>query len=124
MRKFGPKSLLRLTAGTTLLDAQLAAVGRFLPGAQSVVVTGFEAERVHKELPPGVMAVENELYDDFNVGRSLELGGPRLRPPPPPRPVRGPGPGRHLPGGGAAEGLVGLFGAGGQGRGWHQRRPW
>jgi hypothetical protein len=74
MRKFGPKALLRLSAGTTLLGAQLAAVAKFLPGAQPVVVTGFEAERVHKELPPGVMAVENESYDDFNVGRSLELG--------------------------------------------------
>jgi hypothetical protein len=74
MRKLGPKALLSLSAGTTVLGAQLAAFARDLPGSQPVLVVGYESERVIREVPPHVMVVENELYEDCGIGRTLEIG--------------------------------------------------
>jgi hypothetical protein len=74
MRQLGPKALYRLPGGGTVLSRLLGLVRDRLPASQPVVVAGFEADRVFRALPPGVMGVENELYDDYGVGRSIEVG--------------------------------------------------
>lgn len=73
MKSFGPKALIELDHQQTLLGRQLRILkGRF-PGADVVVVVGFEGERIVRSLPEGVRVVENENYTDTNVARSLGL---------------------------------------------------
>jgi hypothetical protein len=74
MKSYGPKALIEVGSGQTVLGRQLAVLGRVFPGADIVVVVGFEAERVVRHLPGGVRVVENECYEATNVARSLEIG--------------------------------------------------
>lgn len=74
MKSYGPKALIEVTPGQTILSRQLRILRDKFPGADIVVVVGFEGERVVRSLPPGVRVVENELFETTNVARSLLMG--------------------------------------------------
>jgi len=73
MRSYGPKSLLALGDGRTVLRRQIDLSRAAFPGSDVCVVVGYESERVIRSLPAGVRSVENELYDDTSVVRSILL---------------------------------------------------
>lgn len=74
MKSYGPKALIELRRGQTILGRQIAILRSHFPSADVVVVVGFEADRVLRTLPPDVISVENELHSVTNVARSLDLG--------------------------------------------------
>lgn len=74
IKSLGPKALIELRPGETVLGRQLALVQRVLPLAEVVVVLGHEADRIYRTLPARVRAVESELHETTNVARSLDLG--------------------------------------------------
>jgi choline kinase len=74
MKSFGPKALLPLGDGRTVLRRQIDTVRQVWPGADVVVVVGYDAERVVKTLPAGVRVVENEHYEETGAARSVAMG--------------------------------------------------
>ena len=73
MKSYGAKSLIELRAGETVITRQLKLLNERFPRADFFVVTGFEADRIYRHLPPWVRVIENEKYDETNVTRSLDL---------------------------------------------------
>jgi choline kinase len=74
MRSYGPKCLVQLADGRTVLRRQIDLVRQLCPRVDIVVVVGFEAERVIRTLPAGVRVVENEHYEETGVARSIAMG--------------------------------------------------
>ena len=74
MKSYGPKALIELRQGETILSRQVAILRKKLPLADFIVVAGFEADRVYRQFLPSVRVVENEFYEETNVARSLDIG--------------------------------------------------
>lgn len=74
MKSYGPKSLLPLSPGRTVIRRQIDTIRHVWPGVDIVVVVGFDADKVIKTLPDGVRVVENERYEDTSVVRSITMG--------------------------------------------------
>lgn len=74
MRSYGPRSLLSLPDGRTIVRRQIDMVRQAYPGAEILVVVGHEAEKVVRHLPAGVRVVENEHHEDTGPARSIALG--------------------------------------------------
>jgi choline kinase len=74
MKSYGPKALITLRNEQTVIQRQLQIINRLYPAAEVIVVLGFEADRVKKELPPHVKVVENHIYEETNVAYSIHLG--------------------------------------------------
>lgn len=73
MKSYGPKSLVELANGQTVIARQLELIKVTFPTSDVVVVVGYEADKLCKHLPQYVRTVENELYEYTNVSRSIEL---------------------------------------------------
>jgi choline kinase len=74
MKSYGPKPLIDLDGRRTVLSRQLEIITRVYPLADIVVVVGYEAETVIRTIPDGIKVVENELFADTNVVRSIGMG--------------------------------------------------
>ena len=73
-RTFGATSLVMTGNGQTLIARQLAVIRHVYPASDIVAVVGYEADRVIKNLPPGIRIAENERFEDTNIVRSLAIG--------------------------------------------------
>jgi choline kinase len=76
MRSYGAKSLIELTGGENVLGRQLRLLRKQFPKAEFIVVVGFQSEKVLKYLQKEktVKVVENDLYEQTSVVRSIDLG--------------------------------------------------
>lgn len=74
MKSYGPKALLPLGNGETLIRRQVNIVHRLYPEAEIIVVLGYAAEKIRKELPKFVKIVYNNSFDYTNVAYSISLG--------------------------------------------------
>lgn len=74
MKSYGPKSLIEVGGSETILSRQLRILRSAYPRADIVLVVGYEGERVLRTLPFGIKVVENELYAETNVARSIAMG--------------------------------------------------
>jgi len=74
MKARGPKALIDIGGGETVLSRQLALARRAMPNAELIVVVGYQKERVIKTLPKDVRWVENADHEQTNVARSLLMG--------------------------------------------------
>jgi choline kinase len=74
MRSYGPKALINIGRQQTVLSRQLTLIEDVFPRARIFVVGGFEAEKIRRILPRGVIFIENKLYEETNVAYSLKLG--------------------------------------------------
>jgi choline kinase len=74
MKSYGPKALIELRQGETVLSRQLTILRKRFPLADFVVVTGFESDKICRHLPFLVRVVENQMHEETNVARSLDLG--------------------------------------------------
>ena len=75
MKSLGPKALLSLNRGITILERQLKMLWAEYPQAEIVVVIGFQGDKVRKQFR-GIMPVRfitNPFYEDTNVAYSLQL---------------------------------------------------
>lgn len=74
MRAYSPKSLIGLPDGRTVVQRQVELARQVWPGADVVVVVGYQADRLAKALPAGCRVVENERFEDTGTARSALLG--------------------------------------------------
>lgn len=74
MKARGPKALIEIGGGETVLSRQLLLARKALPKAEIIVVVGYQKDRVVKSLPKDVGWVENPDHEETNVARSLLVG--------------------------------------------------
>lgn len=77
MKSYGPKSLLSLYGGTTVLDRQLQHVWDVFPKAEVNLVVGFEAVKIRKHVKEKgypVRIIYNQEYQNTNVAYSIAFG--------------------------------------------------
>ena len=72
MKSYGPKPLINIGA-YTILERQVDMVRSILPNARFVIVAGFEADKLMSSTPRDFINLENELYDQTNVCRSVSI---------------------------------------------------
>jgi choline kinase len=72
MKSYGPKSLISI-GKQTILERQISIVESLFPNSKFVIVTGFEADKVISNCPRKFVKIENELYEDTNVSRSVAM---------------------------------------------------
>ena len=73
MKSYGPKCLLRSKGDMTIIEQIVDNVYNVYPLADTIVVVGFEADKVIQTLPPKVRVVENQLYHDTNIVETIRL---------------------------------------------------
>lgn len=74
MKSYGPKALIPIKYGQNILERQVNIIDQTLTKYSLVLVCGFEAEKLMNNSPANAVKVENELYEDTNVARSVGLG--------------------------------------------------
>lgn len=74
MRAYSPKALIGLPDGRTVIQRQVELAKQVWAGADVIVVTGYQAERLGRALPAGCRMVENERFEDTGTARSALLG--------------------------------------------------
>jgi len=73
MKSRGPKPLIKITEDTTILQNQIKNIQEAFDDHSVVLVCGFEADKLMGEAPSDFIKVENELYEDTNVARSIAI---------------------------------------------------
>jgi choline kinase len=75
MKSYGPKGMIPLVKGQTVLSRQVSLIKADLPSGEILVVLGFQAERVKRSLGGvKVKTLINEDYENTNVVHSISLG--------------------------------------------------
>jgi choline kinase len=72
MKSYGPKPLINI-GRSTIIQRQVDMVKSIFPNAKFVVVAGFEADKVINNVPQEFIKLENELYEETNVCRSVSI---------------------------------------------------
>ena len=73
MKSYGPKPLIKV-GNSTIIKNQINLLRTYIDNSHIVLVCGFKAERLMNETPDFILKVENELYDQTNVVRSIGMG--------------------------------------------------
>jgi choline kinase len=74
IRSFGPKPLLDIGHGQTVLNRQIRILQDVFPSADITLVVGYEADKVMGKLPRAIKVVENERFAETAVLRSIAAG--------------------------------------------------
>jgi len=78
MKSYGPKSLIKV-GKSTIVSNQIQLINSQIPGAEIILICGFKSEKLMNETPSSIVKIENELYEETNVirsiGRSLSATG-------------------------------------------------
>ena len=74
MKSYGPKALIPIKYGQNILQRQLGIMDETLVSYNLILICGFEAEKMISSSPAGAIKVENELYEDTNIARSVAIG--------------------------------------------------
>lgn len=74
MKSYGPKPLIKIDSNTTILERQLSIISDIFTNYTGVIVCGFEAEKMFSKAPKEFIKIENELYLETNVVRSIGMG--------------------------------------------------
>lgn len=75
MKSYGPKLILDIADGVSILDNQLNHIYSNLPKSEIIIVTGFESNKiVNKVKNKKIKIVYNEQYKTTNVIHSIGLG--------------------------------------------------
>lgn len=73
MKSYGPKCLLKV-GGESILERQIKMIRHAFKNPEIIVVGGFEALKIKKQLPDTVTFVENKHFEHTNVVYSISLG--------------------------------------------------
>lgn len=73
MKSFGVRSLIRLHNGNTLIENQLQIINNVFGNNETILITGYESDRLMNKTPDNLIKIENERYNDTNVARSLSI---------------------------------------------------
>jgi choline kinase len=74
MKSYGPKALIPLHNGETVLSRQIKLVRSVYGQVEIIVVAGFEAEKIRKAVDYKVKVVYNYDFETTNVARSIHIG--------------------------------------------------
>ncbi len=74
MKTYGAKSLIRLNKSHTILSRQLHIINNVFNNYEIYLITGFQADKVHKNVSSNVNVIQNSNYEDTNVLHSIGLG--------------------------------------------------
>lgn len=73
MRSYGPKGLIKLSSGDTILDSQLNSITLIHNVCDVVLTVGFQADKIIRHCPTNVRIVENQLFEQTNILEELRL---------------------------------------------------
>lgn len=73
MKSYGPKCLIELSHGYTILDRQIEMIKSHLPNSEIIIVCGFKSDKVISKAPEECIKLENEMYEFTNVSRSVGM---------------------------------------------------
>jgi choline kinase len=73
MKSHGSKSLIELGGNESVLTRQIGLLRKRYKKAEFIVVVGFQADRLIKQIPEGIKIIENDLYEATSVMRSIGL---------------------------------------------------
>ena len=73
MKSYGPKPLIKI-GNSTIIKNQVSLLQSYIPNSNIILVCGFRAEKLMNETPSHILKVENELYEQTNVVRSIAMG--------------------------------------------------
>jgi len=73
MKSYGPKSLIKV-GKSTIVSNQIHLINSHIPDSDIVLVCGFKSEKLMNETPSSIIKIENELYEETNVVRSIGMG--------------------------------------------------
>lgn len=73
MKSYGPKPLIKI-GNSTIIKNQVSLLKSYIPNSNIILVCGFRAEKLMNETPSHILKVENELYEQTNVVRSIAMG--------------------------------------------------
>lgn len=74
MKSYGPKSLLKLSDGQTILEKQVVAINQCFDNPEIILTIGEKADKVIKKRPHNIHLIENELYNITNNAAETRLG--------------------------------------------------
>ena len=74
MKKYGPKSLIRVNNKENIFERQCRIIDKVFRWYEIILVTGFQYEKVEKNVSPKITIVQNTDFDTTNVIRSIGLG--------------------------------------------------
>lgn len=74
MRSHGIRSLIKVTPSKTLIEYQLDLIHNTFHSYKTIVVGGFECDRLFKNIPSNIIKVENEAFESTNNCRSIGIG--------------------------------------------------
>lgn len=74
MRSYGPKALIKVADGETVIQRMIRVLRTRFPGSEIIVVAGHEAERIRRVVGKDAKIVLNHDYETTNVAHSLRLG--------------------------------------------------
>ena len=73
MKSYGSKSLLTINK-EKLIDIQLRNINNVIPENDTILITGFDSDRLMGQTPHNIIKIENERYYESNVSRSISIG--------------------------------------------------
>ncbi len=72
MKSYGPKSLIKID-DKTILEHQIEIVAECFPTFETILICGFEADKLMNNAPSGVVKVENERYETTNNIKNIGM---------------------------------------------------
>lgn len=74
MKTWGAKALIEIQKNQVLIDNQIKILKKFLPKSNIIVVCGYDSINLMNHLPADVIKIENEMFEQNNVARSIGMG--------------------------------------------------
>ena len=72
MKSYGPQSLIKIN-GETLIDRQISLIQGIFPKAKIAIISGFMSEKIMNSVPDSIMNLENPMYYNTNVIKSISV---------------------------------------------------
>jgi len=73
MKSYGPKPLIKIHKEQNILEKQIEEVEKVYPNSEIILVTGFESEKIARNVDQKIRIVENRLYQTTNEAEELRL---------------------------------------------------
>tara|TARA_Y100001938_G_C8021180_1_gene395400 strand:- start:131 stop:832 length:702 start_codon:yes stop_codon:yes gene_type:complete len=72
MKTYGPKPMINI-GKKTILQRQIDIIKEYFKSVKFIIVTGFESDKLIQNSPKDFIKLENELYKETNVARSVSI---------------------------------------------------
>ena len=73
MKSYGPKPLIKV-GESSIINNQVSTIRTHLDVTDIVLICGFKASRLMNATHEAIIKIENELYEESNVARSIGMG--------------------------------------------------